>query len=74
MHHKTSEEDFTVIQDDGLKVKKAKPFSVDEDILTMHVFQVGTDYFGRWVGTIIDLDTNEMIKLYEPSSGGNIDH
>ena len=74
MEDKASEEDFPVNQDDGLKVKKEKPFSMEEDILAMHAVQVGTDYFGRWVVTITDLDTNEITKLYELGSGGNVDH
>ena len=59
--------------DDSLKIKGVKPFSVEGDILAMHAVQVGTDYFGRWVVTIIDLDTDEITKLYEPGSGGNVD-
>jgi hypothetical protein len=68
------EEDFPVNQNDGIKMKKVKPFSGEEDIPAMHALQVGTDYFGRWVVTITDLDTNEIAKLYEPGSGGNVDH
>ena len=74
MEHTASEEDFRVNQDGDLKVKNTKPFSVEEDILAMHAVQVGIDYFGRWVVTIIDLDTNEITKLYELGGGGNRGH
>jgi len=71
MQHEASEEDLPVNQDDGIKIKKGNPFSVEGDIPAIHTFEVGTDYFGRWVATIIDLDTNETTKLYEPGSGGS---
>jgi hypothetical protein len=74
VEHEGLEEDFPVNRDDGLKIKKVKPFSEEEDIPAMHAIQVGTDYFERWVVTIIDLDTNEITKLYELGSGGNVDH
>ncbi len=71
MQDDSSEEEFPVDQDDHLKVKNAGAFSADEDILAMHAVQVGTDYFGRWVVTITDLDTIEITKLYEAGDGGN---
>lgn len=74
MKRKASEEDFPANQDDDLKIKKVNPFSAEGDIMGMHVVQVSTDYFGRWVVTIVDLDTNEITKLYELDRGGNIGH
>jgi hypothetical protein len=72
MKRKASEEDFPVDQGDGLKTKKVNPFSAKEDIVAMHAIQVGADYFGRWVVTIIDLDKNEITKLYEPGCGAKV--
>jgi hypothetical protein len=70
---KKDDDDFRNNRDGGLKVKQEKPFS-EEDIPEVHMIEVGTDYFGRWVVTIADLDTGEVTKLYERPSGGKYGH
>jgi len=71
MQRNASEEDFQVNLHSDIKIKKKKPFSVTEHIPAMHAIQVDTDYFGRWIVTIIDLDSNEITKLYETGNMGN---